>query len=119
MRVSPHTARADDNPFSLGGSHGETLIPVSAFILPVLLSVQVVCRVDVRIGFIAYLHMAFALHILRAGQLIIVGTEYPFPPTYWVPVPIRNPFLTFVIMFTHRPSEQCLEYERIQIGKRT
>ena len=106
MRLSSHTAQANDNPLLPGDLHSETLIPVSAFILPVLLSVQVVCRVDVGIGFIAYLHMAFTLNILRAGQLIIVGTEYPFPSTYWVPVSVRNPFLTFVIMFTHRPSEQ-------------
>ena len=90
MKVSLHTAQANDNPLLLGDLHSETLIPISAFILPVLLSVQEVFRVDVRIGFIAYLYMAFVLHILCTDQLIIVGTEYPFPPTYWVPVPIRN-----------------------------
>ena len=87
MRLSSHTAQANDNPLLPGDLHSETLIPIPAFILPVILFVVEVFRVDVGILRTDYLHVAFYLHIYRSEYLFLVGTERPFPASSLVPIP--------------------------------
>lgn len=109
VRVSPHTARADINPVLLGGSHGETLIPISAFILSGLLAFLKILLIDVGIHRVANLHMARLLHIRWSEEGVHLGTEFPFPVPFAMPMSVSNPSLALVTMLTHGPSEQGFE----------